>query len=76
MSNQSVLPEADVGLEDFERFAGKSVSVICKVVGFSEVMQGNYYHKLKVWKVSGVHGDVSVSEWWPMPAAGTGNKVV
>lgn len=68
------LPEIKSDLREFEKEAGISVDVICRVAGFAGVWIGRYIHGCECWQVNGMSGDEPlVLEWWTLPEEGTGN---
>lgn len=71
------LPPLRPDLRDFEKQAGISVDVLVSVGGSSCVTIGRYLHGVKEWQANGFGGNgfTKVTEWWPLPEAGTGTKV-
>lgn len=70
------LPPIKEQIGELERMAKPSVDVLVKVEGVRGVQTGRYYHGSEFWTIDGLHGQSwVVTEWWPMPEPGTGNKV-
>lgn len=69
------LPTVASGSDTIDKYCGKSIPVLGKVVGFKYLHICFYYHIEGVWGCESVHGEVEVSEWWPIPEEGSGHVV-
>jgi len=63
--------------DPFYKSLHPSEEVLVKCTSFSNIVKGVYYYGLKRWHIDGISGDwePEVTEWWPMPEIGTGEKV-
>lgn len=76
-ADKTVLPPRLTDPDMWDKASGKSVDVLISVEGWRGIHTGCYAHELNVWYGHGsINGECRVIEWWPMPVAGTGNKVV
>jgi hypothetical protein len=51
-----------------------SVMVLINSPEWENMAVGRYYYGLEEWRIIGHNNSITVTEWWPLPERGTGNK--